>query len=315
MGTKGSNSGHEPVLAEQVVRYLATVLDGAYLDLTVGPGGHLKALAKALGRDARLYGIDRDAAAVKLARRNLQGLPQFRDVICASYSRVDSVVTGFDDTTFDGILLDLGISSIQLEDPRRGFSFRHDGPLDMRFDTDSDEPTAADLINTLEEKELADIIRNFGEQRNAGRLARAIVRERQSKMLRATAELKEVILRTVRTSQQHKTLARVFQAFRIAVNRELAHLEDVLPKAVGLLKKGGRIGVISYHSLEDRPVKRFMQQQVRGCVCPPSFDVCMCGQKPSLKIITLRAVTASMQEQERNPRSRSAKLRVAEKIT
>lgn len=315
MGTKGSNSGHEPVLVEQVVRYLATILDGAYLDLTVGPGGHLKALSKALERDARLYGLDRDAAAVKLARKNLQGFPQFRAIICATYSRVDSVVREFDDTTFDGILLDLGISSLQLDDPQRGFSFRFDGPLDMRFDTGSGEPTAADLLNTLGEKELADIIRNYGEQRNAGRLARAIVRERQNKMFTTTAELREVILSTVRTRQEHKTLARIFQAFRIAVNRELGHLEDVLPKATGLLKKGGRLAVISYHSLEDRMIKHFFQKQAKGCVCPDSFDICVCGGQPSLKIVTRKAVAASPQEQESNPRSRSAKLRVAEKIS
>ena len=299
---------------EQVVRYLATVLDGAYLDLTVGPGGHLKALSKALERDARLYGLDRDAAAVKLARKNLRGLPQFKAIICATYSRVDPAVRELDDTTFDGILLDLGISSLQLDDPQRGFSFRFDGPLDMRFDTGSDEPTAADLLNTLGEKELTDIIRDFGEQRNAGRLARAIVRERQNKMFTTTAELREVILSEVKTSQEHKTLARVFQAFRIAVNEELGHLEGVLPIAVDLLKKGGRLAVISYHSLEDRMVKRFFQKQAKGCICPDNFDVCVCGVRPSLKIVTRRAVTAEPTEQKRNPRSRSAKLRVAEKI-
>lgn len=315
MSTKGSNSGHEPVLVEQVVRYLATVLDGAYLDLTVGPGGHLKALSKALEGNARLYGLDRDAAAVKLARKNLQACPQFKAIICATYSRVDSVAGEFDDTKFDGILLDLGISSLQLDDPRRGFSFRFDGPLDMRFDTGSDEPTAADLLNKSSEKELTDIIRDFGEQRNAGRLARAIVRERQNKMFTTTAELREVILSTVRTSQEHKTLARVFQAFRIATNRELGHLEQVLPKAVGLLKTGGRLAVISYHSLEDRMVKQFFQKQAKGCICPNNFDICVCGVKPSLKVITRRAVTAEPQEQQRNSRSRSAKLRVAEKIT
>ncbi|UCG63085.1 MAG: 16S rRNA (cytosine(1402)-N(4))-methyltransferase RsmH [Candidatus Zixiibacteriota bacterium] len=312
---KGSNGGHEPVLVQQVVRYLATVLDGAYLDLTVGPGGHLKALAQALEQDARLYGVDRDAAAVRLAQKNLQGLPQVKAIIRTSYSRVDSVVSEFGDTSFDGILLDLGISSLQLDDPRRGFSFRYDGPLDMRFDTGSDEPTAADLINTLGENELANIIRNFGEQRNAGQLARAIVRERQSKMLRTTAELRDLILKTAKTSQEHKTLARVFQAFRIAVNKELEHLEAVLPMAVDLVSKGGRLAVISYHSLEDRMVKRYMRQQVKGCVCPETFDVCVCGRRPSLKMVTRRAVTASPQEQQLNPRSRSAKLRVAEKIT
>lgn len=315
MGTKGSNSGHEPVLVEQVVRYLAAVLDGAYLDLTVGPGGHLKALAQASGPEARLYGIDRDAAAVEQARKNLHGIPQVKAITCVSYSRVDLVVSEFEDSTFDGILLDLGISSLQLDDPRRGFSFRYDGPLDMRFDTTSKGPTAAELLNSLSEKELAEIIRDYGEQRNFGRLARAIVRERQNKMFTTTAELRELILSEVRTTQEHKTLARVFQALRIAVNKELGHLEEVLPKAAGLLKANGRLAVISYHSLEDRMVKHFFQKQAKGCVCPDTFDICVCGVKPSLRILTRKAVIASVQEQQRNPRSRSAKLRVAEKVS
>lgn len=314
MSTKGSNSGHEPVLVEQVIRYLATELDGAYLDLTVGPGGHLKALSQVLTRDARLYGLDRDAAAVKLANRNLQGSSQLKTIIRASYDRVDTVVEQFDDKVFDGILFDLGISSLQLDDPQRGFSFRFDGPLDMRFDAGSEEQTAADLINRASEKELTEIIRNFGEQRNAGRLARAIVRERQNKMILTTAELKEIILGVIKTPQPNKALARVFQAFRIAVNKELMLLTDVLPKVVELLVPGGHVAVISYHSLEDRMIKQFFQKMAKGCICPDNFDVCVCGIEPSLRIITRKAVTATSEEQQTNPRSRSAKLRVAEKI-
>ncbi len=313
MDTRASNSGHQPVLVKQVVRYLATERNGAYLDLTVGPGGHLKALSQVLSRDARLYGLDRDAAAVKLAHKNLQGSPQLKAIICASYSEVEAVVANFEDRKFDGILLDLGISSLQLDDPQRGFSFRFDGPLDMRFDSGSTGPTAADLINTLSEEQLTGIIRSFGEQRSAGRLARAIVRERQSKMILTTAEFKDLILSTIKTPQKHKLLARVFQAFRIAVNQELENLARVLPGAVDLLNVGGRLAVISYHSLEDRAVKRFIRERVKGCTCPDTFDVCVCGVKPSLRLVTRKAITATPQEQRTNSRSRSARLRVAEK--
>lgn len=315
MGATRSNSGHEPVLVEPVVRYLATKLSGAYLDLTVGPGGHLKALSQALERDARLYGLDRDAGAVKQANKNLHGTFQFKAIECASYDRVDSVVRGFDDKSFDGILLDLGISSLQLDDPGRGFSFRFDGPLDMRFDADSGGPTAADLINNLSERELARIIRDFGEHKGAGRLARAIVRERQKQMILTTADLKNIVLSVVRTTTPSKVLARIFQAFRIAVNEELELLSNTLPKTVDLLAPGGRLAVISYHSLEDRIVKRFFQKRARGCVCPEDFEICVCGVKPSLKVLTRKAVTASDEERDRNPRSRSAKLRVAEKLS
>ncbi|MEW6412552.1 MAG: 16S rRNA (cytosine(1402)-N(4))-methyltransferase RsmH [Candidatus Zixiibacteriota bacterium] len=314
MGTKGSNSGHEPVLAEQVVRYLATEPNGAYLDLTVGPGGHLKALSQAVAREARLYGLDRDASAIELAKKNLQRCPQLRAIVCSSYSGIDSVVEDFDDRMFDGILLDLGISSLQLDDPARGFSFRFDGPLDMRFDAESGGETAADLINSLSEIRLAEIISEFGEEKGAGRIARAIVRERQRNMVLTTAQLKDIVLSVVKKPHQTKSLARVFQAFRIAVNRELGHLTDVLPKTVAHLKPGGRLAVISYHSLEDRAIKHFFQQQAKGCICPDNFDICVCGVKPSLKILTRKAVTATEQEEKRNPRSRSARLRVAEKI-
>jgi len=314
MGAKRSNSEHQPVLVKPVVRYLATNLSGAYLDLTVGPGGHLKALSQALGRDARLYGLDRDAVAVKLARKNLRSTFQFTAITCASYDGIDSVVEGFDDKRFDGILMDLGISSLQLDDPERGFSFRFDGPLDMRFDPGSGGKTAADLINGLSERELARVIGEFGEHKGAGRLARVLVRERQKRMILTTADLRETVLGSVKTTSPSKVLARVFQAFRIAVNDELKLLSETLPKAVDLLAPRGRLAVISYHSLEDRIVKRFFQKRARGCICPDNFEVCVCGVEPSLKILTRKAVTASEEERQGNPRSRSAKLRVAEKL-
>ena len=314
MVSKEISSDHEPVLTEQVVRFLATNPGGAYLDLTVGAGGHLKALSQAVGRNARLYGLDKDATAVELAGKNLAGRPQLKTIVNESYHRLEAVVERLDDSLFDGILLDLGISSMQLDDPKRGFSFRFEGPLDMRFDPASSGPAAADLINKLSEKELADIIKNFGEQAQARRLARAIVRERQEKMILTTTQLKQIILGVIKPPYQNKALARVFQAFRIAVNRELELLAETLPIAASLLAPKGRLAVISYHSLEDRAVKRFFQRGAKGCTCPPEFDVCMCGTPPTLKIITRKPVMASEEEQNANPRSRSARLRVAQRL-
>jgi len=314
MSGSRSDSSHLPVMVTEVVEHLVTRPDGVYLDLTAGAGGHLRAFAEKSAGQARLYGLDRDQAAAAQATRNLRDLDQFRMIACSSYNRVDEVVEQFDDQTFDGILLDLGLSSTQLDDPGRGFSFRFDGPLDMRFDTESGGETAADLINRLSDGSLAEIIFKFGEERMAARLARAIVRERQKEMILTTARLSEIVRHTIRPPYQNKSLARVFQALRIAVNRELEQLSEVLPKVVALLNPGGRLAVISYHSLEDRIVKRFIQRQVKGCICPDGLAVCICGVKPSLKQITRRVLTPGAAEIESNPRSRSAKLRVAEKI-
>ncbi|UCD64708.1 MAG: 16S rRNA (cytosine(1402)-N(4))-methyltransferase RsmH [Candidatus Zixiibacteriota bacterium] len=314
MVSKGTSNSHEPVLVEQVIGLIATGPSGAYLDLTVGAGGHLKALSDRLGEDARLYGLDRDASAVELAGANLRECPQLKALVHASYSGIGDVVRQFEDQRFDGILMDLGISSVQLDDSERGFSFRFDGPLDMRFDAGSGGPTAADLVNRLSESQLAAIVRDFGEQANASGVAKAIVKERRKGMILTTAQLKHAVLSVVKPPHENKALARVFQALRIAVNEELEHLARVLPQAVALLASGGRLAVISYHSLEDRLVKRFFQREAKGCVCPDSFDVCMCGRQPVVRILTRRVITAGREEKERNPRSRSARLRAVERL-
>jgi len=305
---------HLPVLVDEVVGNLVTKPDGAYLDLTVGLGGHLKAISKATSSGARLYGLDRDGKAVVLAKENLKDCKQTIRLVCASYDTIDEVVGDFENKEFDGILLDLGISSLQLDDPQRGFSFRFDGPLDMRFDSDAESRTAGDLINTLSEKEIAEIIKVYGEERSAGRLARAIVRERQKEMILTTSQLSEIVKRNVKPVHANKSLARVFQAFRIAVNGELERLEEVLPKIVDILKINGRLAVLTYHSLEDRIIKSFFRKLVKGCVCPDSFDICVCGVKPTLKIITRKAIKPSETELTENSRARSAKLRVAERV-
>lgn len=305
---------HEPVLVERVVEFLTTDVNGAYLDLTAGGGGHLKALASGLSGKARLYGTDKDPVAVARVNERLAGVGQFKKVIQTAFGDISDAVERLEDKEFDGILLDLGISSYQLDDPARGISFSQDGPLDMRFDTASGS-TAADLISSLEESKLKGIIRDFGEEKQATRIAREIVRERQDKVIETTAQLRDIVLRVVRPPHQNKSLARVFQAFRIAVNQELEQLRQVLPAAISLLRSGGRLAVIAYHSLEDRQVKRFFQGLAKGiCTCPPGLPECLCGAKPTLRIITGKPAVPSADEIAANPRSRSARLRVAEKI-
>lgn len=302
-------------MAEQVVRLLVVKPDGAYLDLTAGDGGHLLRMAQATANTARLYGVDVDAAAVERAKRRLQKEPRVRDVVHASYAQIDQITTRWPDQRFTGVLLDLGLSSLQLDQAERGFSYRLEGPLDMRFSQDAPGPTAADLINTLDGKQLTDILREFGEERQAARLARAIVRERQDGMILTTRHLADIVTSVIHPPHQNKSLARVFQALRIAVNHELDHIDTVLPQALQLLEHGGRIGVISYHSLEDRRIKRFFQQQQKGCICPPRQPVCTCGRKPTLSIVTRKPVEPAEQEIAANSRARSARLRVAERRT
>ncbi len=305
---------HQPVMPAEVVSLLTTDLNGSYLDLTAGGAGHLAALASQLGPHARLYGLDRDPQAVTFATQSLQPFVQKKTIVCASYGDVGGVVRQFEDKLFTGILLDLGLSSRQIDDPSRGFSFAQDGPLDMRFGPDA-EMTAAQLVNGTDERKLAEIISRFGEEKHARELARAIVKERQKSMIATTSQLAAIVTSVIHPPHQNKSLARVFQALRIAVNHELELLERVLPESFGLLQSGGRLAVISYHSLEDRLTKRFIQGIAKGvCTCPPDLPVCVCGAHPSGKAITRKPMLPSEQEQRDNPRSRSAKLRVVEKF-
>ncbi|PWB75327.1 16S rRNA (cytosine(1402)-N(4))-methyltransferase [candidate division GN15 bacterium] len=314
MTASGPDFAHTPVMPAEVVSHLITDREGAYLDLTAGRGGHLRALAGQLGAGARLYGIDRDPIAVAETTQILQSFVQFRKIIQAPFAELDHVAGQFDDSAFNGILLDLGVSSPQIDNALRGFSFQSDGPLDMRFDPDSGV-TAAELIDTLDQKQLAEIIRSYGEEREAARMARAIVMERQRQKIATTSHLAAVIRAVTPKPQQTKTLARVFQAFRIAVNRELEQLEKVLPLGFQLLKSGGRMAVISYHSLEDRIVKWTFQSWFRPrCTCPPGLPVCVCGVKAIAVAVTRKPVSPGEAEIARNPRARSARLRVVEKL-
>jgi len=309
-----SESSHQPVLAAEVVDLLVTDQGGAYLDLTAGAGGHLKALADVLDDTARLYGLDKDGRAAERARRRLKNCRQVKRIVHAAYGDLNAVAGQLEDNSFDGVLLDLGLSSDQLDDAARGFSFSREGPLDMRFDPQSGAATAADLLNSLGKKDLTAVFRDFGEEKQAARLAAAVVRERQRQMLATTLDLTAIITRLVPSSRRTKTLARCFQALRIAVNGELAELTRLLPIAVEHLNPGGRLAVIAYHSLEDRIVKRFFHQAAKGCDCPPRLPVCVCGKKPQIKMITKRPVRPTADEEKNNPRSRSARLRVAEKL-
>ncbi|MFZ1684456.1 MAG: 16S rRNA (cytosine(1402)-N(4))-methyltransferase RsmH [Candidatus Zixiibacteriota bacterium] len=305
---------HQPVLPVEVVTLVKTDPEGAYLDLTAGGGGHLKLMAAQLGPKARLYGIDRDPQAVAFATNVLQTFVNFKRIVCASYVDVGGVVKQFEDQTFTGILLDLGISSRQIDDPARGFSFSQDGPLDMRMGPDARQ-TAAELLYEIDERKLAEILSRYGEEQRARNLAQAIVRERRKKMIATTSQLSAIIASVVRPPHQTKSLARVFQALRIAVNHELDQLEAVLPASFDLLRSGGRLAVISYHSLEDRLVKQFMQGKSKGrCTCPRDLAVCVCGATPTGKAITKKPVIPTDSEQAENSRSRSAKLRVLEKL-
>ena len=304
---------HRPVLADRVTELLITDTQGAYLDLTAGSGGHLKALAGQLDSTARLYGADVDPEAVARVQQALKGIAQLKRVIRTAFAEIEEAVNGLDEDRFDGILLDLGISSDQLDDPQRGISHRFDGPLDMRLDPSSGTP-ASELVNGLEEKDLRRIISEYGEERQAAGIARAIVRERQRGMILTTTQLRDVVSSVTREPHRTKTLARVFQALRIAVNRELEQLSRGLPAALSLLKPGGRLAVIAYHSLEDRIVKQFFARQAKGvCTCPEGLPVCVCGAKPTLELVTRKPVVPTSEEINFNSRARSARLRVAAK--
>jgi 16S rRNA (cytosine1402-N4)-methyltransferase len=305
---------HEPVLVREIVAFLVTDKNGAYVDLTAGLGGHLKALAENLSGQARLYGIDKDESALQRAKDKVKKLKQKIELINGSYDDIEHITEGFTDKEFDGALLDLGLSSLQLDDPGRGFAFSKEGPLDMRFDRSAQIPTAADLVNKLNEREILEIIRDYGEERRARHIAAAIVKERQKGMISTNSRLSEIIKSKISPPHQNKSLARVFQALRIAVNRELDTLQTALPKIISLLKKNGRIAVITYHSLEDRIVKNTFRDLAKACTCPPGLPQCICQANPILKILTKKPVIATEREINQNSRARSAKLRVAEKI-
>jgi len=309
--------GHRPVMVDEVLDYLAPGPGKVFIDATVGGGGHAERLAEAAGPDGRVLGIDRDRAALEASARRLGRFGGRVTLVRARFSEIGRAAGEAGLDPCDGILFDLGVSSGQLDPEERGFSFHGEGPLDMRMDPAGGGPTAADLVNTLSRAELARIIRDYGEERWAGRIAAFVVRSRENSPIRTADRLVEIIKEAIparaRRSGPHPA-RRTFQALRIAVNDELAELEKALAQVPGLLKSGGRVVVIAYHSLEDRRVKKFFREAERGCVCPPDLPECRCGREPTLRVLTRRPVRPSSREVEENPRSRSARLRAAERL-
>ena len=306
---------HRPVLLGEVVEHLVKGPGGSYLDGTLGGAGHARAILERAGPGARLLGIDRDAVAHELAARNLAGFPSECVAIArGNFSDMKTIAFQHGFQAFDGILLDLGVSSMQLDDAGRGFSFQHDADLDMRMDTRSG-PTAADLVNSLPESELADVIWNYGEDRDARRIARQVVSARERAPLRRTGELADVVSRAKggRHGRIHPA-TQTFQALRMAVNRELESLEEGLRAAFDLLAEGGRLGVISFHSLEDRIVKQRMTAHVPREESLQEGGVRRVVTKPEVRWVARKPFTACDEEVELNPRARSAKLRVVERI-
>ena len=310
-----SATDHVPVLADEVRRLLdvqpgATVVDG-----TFGAGGHAELLALDLGGKGRFIAVDRDPSARAYFERFRKRAGVQARFLRGEFATVlEQLATN--DVRVDAILLDLGVSSMQLDRPERGFSYAVDAPLDMRMDPSAEE-TAADIVNDAPERELQEIFRRYGEERYARQIARAIGRRRRREPFERTGELVDTIKTSIPTPARFgegHPAKRVFQALRIAVNDELGQLEEALPAAVELLRPNGRVAVISFHSLEDRIVKRFFRDEARGCVCPPDFPVCACGRDPVLRVLTTRAVRPDAREVALNPRSASARLRVAEKV-
>ncbi|HZR93586.1 MAG TPA: 16S rRNA (cytosine(1402)-N(4))-methyltransferase RsmH [Gaiellaceae bacterium] len=305
---------HVPVLAEEVRELLAVRPGHTVVDATFGAGGHAALLAAELRGHGKLIAIDRDASARVYFERFRRATGVQARFLRGEFATVLGQLAQ-NGMRVDAILLDLGVSSMQIDDPARGFSYSVDAPLDMRMDQSADV-TAADLVAELPERDLAALFRRYGEERFAGQIARAIVRRRQLEPLERTGQLVELIKASIpapaRFGEGHPA-KRVFQALRIAVNDELGQLEDALPAAVEMLRPGGRLAVISFHSLEDRIVKRFLRDEQRGCVCPPDFPVCACGRRPLLRVLTPKAVRPGPREIAVNPRSSSARLRAAEK--
>ncbi len=307
----GGEHTHIPVLFQEILTALAPQPGGCFIDATVGGGGHAAGLLEASAPAGRLLGLDRDPAALAAAAERLSTYGERVRLVLASFAGLATVARAEGFVPAAGVLLDLGLSSLQLADPARGFSFQADGPLDMRFDP-AQKLTAADLVNDLPLDDLADLLYQYGEERESHRVARAIVRARPIRTTRALAEVVAAALGGGRSRIHPAT--RTFQALRIAVNDELAQIEAALPQAVEVLAPGGRLAVITFHSLEDRLVKNFMRRESRDCICPPGLPACTCGHRASLRLLTRKPVTPSAREVQANPRSRSAKLRIAEKV-
>ncbi|MCA1588990.1 MAG: 16S rRNA (cytosine(1402)-N(4))-methyltransferase RsmH [Acidobacteria bacterium] len=313
MKEKPTETLHKSVLLNETIELLRP--RGTVIDATVGLGGHAEAILES-NPSVHLVGLDQDAAAIALASQRLGRFGRMVTMVKANFADLKSVVKQSEVKEIKGIVADLGVSSLQLDEPKRGFSFRFDAPLDMRMDTESNRPTAADLLETLGESEIADIIYRFGEERFSRRIARRIVERRErGEPVNTTTELAMLVEKAVKRSPVDKIhpATRTFQALRIAVNGEVEILEGFIEDAVDILEVGGRLAVITFHSIEDRIVKQTLQRLSGKCFCPPRIPECRCGARKAIKVLTRRPVTPGEHELKINPRARSAKLRAAEK--
>ena len=305
---------HESVMRNEALHYLNVHMEGVIVDGTLGDGGHTEFILKNTTPETHVFAIDRDHSAIERARERLFPLRDRVTLAQGNLGDLKSLAAQNGVTRIAGLLMDLGASSPQLDTPGRGFSIKHDGPLDMRMDP-SQKTSAADLLEKLSDAELASVIKNFGEERYSKRIVRAIRKEQEERPITTTGQLSRIVTKCValpRHSRIHPA-TRTFQALRIAVNDELEQLKLALKDVVGLLNSTARIVVISFHSLEDRIVKTFFLDEEKGCFCPPKAPMCVCGRKQTLKVLTRRPLVPSEQEKEKNPRSVSAKLRVAER--
>lgn len=313
-------SAHIPVLFDEVMDALQPKADGFYLDGTLGLGGHSEGILKRSGGTAHLLGLDRDLSAIDIAKRRLAPFGDNVRIEYACYSQFADVMErcNFAPNGLDGALIDIGVSSLQIDSAERGFSFHADGPLDMRMDRNSGLPPASSLVNKAPFERLKELIENYGEDPQAGRIARAILNARAVKPIETTSQLAEIVEKAYpaqwRAKARNHPATRTFQALRMAVNGELGELEAFLKQIIPFMKTGGRIAVISFHSLEDRLVKNVFRTEAKGCICPSHIPVCVCGHTPSITVLTKKPIIATSEELIRNSRASSAKLRVAEKI-
>ncbi len=307
---------HRSVLLDECIQALAIRKDGIYLDGTAGGAGHSSAIAAELGENGRLIAIDQDETAVAVATERLAVFGARAQVVRSNFCELESVCRALGIERFDGLLLDLGVSSYQLDTAERGFSYQASAPLDMRMDI-RNPLTAKKIVNEYSEDQLRKILFEYGEERFSSRIASNIVRERERAPIETTGELVEIIKRSIPSAARdggHHPAKRSFQALRIEVNAELDVIAPAIESAVRLLNPGGRVAIITFHSLEDRIVKQSFAKLAEGCTCPKSFPVCVCGKKPTVKVITRKPILPSAEELAVNPRARSAKLRVIEKL-
>lgn len=307
---------HKPVLLSESIDGLDLKKDSVVVDATLGGGGHSREILKIIGREGRLIAIDQDGTAIENFRKQLSSEVGNTVLVKDNFSKLENILGGQGVRSVDGILADLGYSSVQLEDESYGMSFLKDAELDMRLDKEN-ALTAKKIINEYSQADLERIIREYGEEKFAKNIAKKIIERRKSVSIEKTIELAEIINQAIPERYRHQKIhpaTRTFQALRIEVNKELENLEKFIPAAINVLSPGGRLAIISFHSLEDRIVKNIFRENARGCICPPDFPKCLCGHQPKIKTITKKPIVPGTEEVAENPRARSAKLRICERI-